>query len=119
MRKRSSVDGAGLLYEKFEKLKQELEEMGMFEQEYKRPIPPVCQHGWDCNSAYGGGNPGYHSILPSRRNPYVQLYLCPALVQGEDAAESIADGIRRLDAFGVDVIIVGSRRRFDRGSLGI
>lgn len=37
----------------------------------------------------------------------MQLYLCPALVQGEDAAESIADGIRRMDAFGVDVIIVG------------
>lgn len=36
------LDGAGLLYEKFEKLKQELEEMGMFEQEYKRPIPPFA-----------------------------------------------------------------------------
>ena len=33
------LDGAGLLYEKFERLKRELEEMGMFEQEYKRPIP--------------------------------------------------------------------------------
>lgn len=100
------LDGAGLLYEKFEKLKQELEEMGMFEQEYKRPIPPFASTVGIVTAPTGAAIRDIIHIA-SRRNPYVQLYLCPALVQGEDAAESIADGIRRLDAFGVDVIIVG------------
>lgn len=45
--------------------------------------------------------------IAARRNPYVQLVLCPALVQGEGAAASIVSGIRRLDAMGLDVIIVG------------
>ena len=100
------LDGAGLLYEKFEKLKQELEEMGMFEQEYKRPIPSFASSVGIVTAPTGAAIRDIIHIA-SRRNPYVQLYLCPALVQGEDAAESIADGIRRLDAFGVDVIIVG------------
>lgn len=42
-----------------------------------------------------------------RRNPYVALYLYPALVQGEQAAESIAEGIRTLDEKNLDVLIVG------------
>lgn len=100
------LDGAGLLYEKFEKLKQELEEMGMFEQEYKRPIPPFASTVGIVTAPTGAAIRDIIHIA-SRRNPYVQLYLCPALVQGEDAAASIADGIRRMDAFGVDVIIVG------------
>ncbi|MFR5355274.1 MAG: exodeoxyribonuclease VII large subunit, partial [Clostridia bacterium] len=45
--------------------------------------------------------------ISRRRNPYVQLILYPALVQGEQAAESIVKGIQTLDAYGVDVMIVG------------
>ena len=45
--------------------------------------------------------------IASRRNPYVQLILYPALVQGEGAAKSIVRGIQALDAYGVDVIIAG------------
>ena len=45
--------------------------------------------------------------ISARRNPYVQLILYPALVQGEGAVSSIVNGIRALDALGVDVIIVG------------
>ena len=82
------LDGAGLLYEKFEKLKQELEEMGMFEQEYKRPIPPFASTVGIVTAPTGAAIRDIIHIA-SRRNPYVQLYLCPALVQGEDAAESI------------------------------
>ena len=80
--------------------------MGMFEQEYKRPIPPFASTVGIVTAPTGAAIRDIIHIA-SRRNPYVQLYLCPALVQGEDAAASIADGIRRMDAFGVDVIIVG------------
>lgn len=45
--------------------------------------------------------------ISRRRNPYVQLILYPALVQGEQAAESIVKGIQTLDVYGVDVMIVG------------
>jgi exodeoxyribonuclease VII large subunit len=45
--------------------------------------------------------------ISHRRNPCVQLILYPALVQGEQAAPSIVKGIRALDDYGVDVIIVG------------
>ena len=40
-------------------------------------------------------------------NPYVQLILYPALVQGEGAVKSIIRGIRMLEQQGVDVMIVG------------
>ena len=45
--------------------------------------------------------------ITRRRNPFVQLILYPALVQGENAADSIVQGIRTLDEYGVDVMIVG------------
>ena len=100
------LDGAGLLYEKFENLKRELEEMGMFAEEYKRPIPAFAGKIGIVTAPTGAAIRDIVNIA-TRRNPYVQLYLCPALVQGSGAAESIAEGIRRLDAFGVDVIIAG------------
>ena len=49
----------------------------------------------------------------------MQIILYPARVQGEDAAESIVEGIEALDQLGVDVIIVGRGRRIHGGSLGI
>lgn len=45
--------------------------------------------------------------ISHRRNPYVQLILYPALVQGDGAKDSIVKGIRTLDAMGLDVLIVG------------
>lgn len=45
--------------------------------------------------------------ITNRRNPYVQLVLYPALVQGAGAAASITAGIRTLDRMGLDVLIVG------------
>ena len=45
--------------------------------------------------------------IASRRNPYVQLVLYPALVQGEQAKYSIAKGIETLDQMGLDLLIVG------------
>ena len=100
------LDGAGLLYERFEALKRELEEMGMFAPEYKQPIPAyVCRVG--IVTAPTGAAVRDIINIARRRNPYVQLILYPALVQGEGAAPSIIRGIRMLEEQQVDVIIAG------------
>ena len=98
--------GAGLLYEKFEALKKELEEMGMFAPEYKQPIPPYAKTIGIVTAPTGAAIRDIMNIT-ARRNPFVQLILYPALVQGEGAADSIVRGIRALDDRGVDVMIVG------------
>ena len=100
------LDGAGLLYEKFEALKKELGEMGMFAEEYKQPIPRFAKKIGIVTAPTGAAIRDIMNIS-MRRNPYVQLILYPALVQGEAAAPSIVKGIEMLDAQGVDVIIVG------------
>lgn len=98
--------GEGRLYLKFEALKRELAEMGMFAVEYKRPIPRYARRIGIVTAPTGAAIQDIRNIA-SRRNPYVQLILYPALVQGEGAAASIVNGIRALDALGVDVMIVG------------
>lgn len=99
-------DGEGNLYLKFEALKRELEEMGMFAEEYKQPIPKYAKTVGIVTAETGAAIQDIRNIA-GRRNPYVQLILCPALVQGEDAAPSIVNGIHALEQIGVDVIIVG------------
>lgn len=99
-------DGAGLLYQKFEALKNELEEMGMFAQEYKQPIPKYIKNLGIVTAVTGAAIRDIENIA-NRRNPYVQLILYPALVQGDGAAASIVNGIRTLEGLGVDLIIVG------------
>lgn len=100
------LDGAGRLYEKFEQLKRELAGMGMFAEEYKKPIPAYSRTIGVVTAPDGAAVQDIRKIA-FRRNPYVQLILYPAQVQGEGAAQSIARGIRALDAYGVDVMIVG------------
>ena len=100
------LDGAGNLYLQFEALKRELEEMGMFAPEYKKPIPKYVKTVGIVTAPTGAAIQDIRNIA-SRRNPYVQLILYPALVQGEGAKESIVRGIRSLEQLGVDVMIVG------------
>ena len=100
------LDGAGLLYERFEALKKELGEMGMFAEEYKQPIPKFAKRIGIVTAPTGAAIRDIMNIS-ARRNPYVQLILYPALVQGEGAAASIVKGIEMLDRQEVDVIIVG------------
>ena len=104
--KKITLDGIGLLYQKFEQLKQELEEMGMFAEIYKKPIPSFAQKIGIVTASTGAAIRDIAQIA-RRRNPYVQLILYPALVQGEGAKETIVQGIAYLDALGVDIIIVG------------
>lgn len=99
-------DGVGLLYEKFERLKAELLEMGMFDAQYKQPIPQYIGTLGVVTAQTGAAVRDIIQIA-SRRNPYVQIILYPAIVQGEAAPASIINGIHALTAKGVDVIIVG------------
>ena len=100
------LEGEGALYEQFLALKRQLEEMGMFAPEYKRPIPAYIRRLGVVTAPTGAAIQDIRNIA-GRRNPYVQVILYPALVQGEGAASSIVRGIEALDELGVDVIIVG------------
>ena len=101
-----TLDGIGLLYEKFDMLKKDLEERGMFAACYKQPIPRYIRTLGVVTAATGAAVRDIINIV-SRRNPYVQIILYPAIVQGEQAAASIVNGIRALEYLGVDVMIVG------------
>lgn len=104
--KEITLEGAGALYIRFLALKQELEDMGMFAQEYKQPIPRFIRRLGVVTAPTGAAVQDIRNIS-YRRNPYLQIILYPALVQGEGAAVSIVKGIHMLDEAGVDVIIVG------------
>lgn len=104
--KEVTLDGAGALYEKYEQLKRELAEEGMFAPEYKQPIPKYI-HTLGVVTADTGAAVRDIIQIATRRNPYVQIILYPALVQGASAAPSIVNGIRALERQGVDVMIVG------------
>ena len=99
-------DGAGDLYVRLEQLKKELQEMGMFDRSYKKPIPRYAKTIGIVTAPTGAAVRDIINIA-TRRNPYVQLILYPATVQGDGAAESIVRGIEALEAYGVDVIIAG------------
>ena len=98
--------GRGDLFLRFEKLRNELEEMGMFAAEYKQDIPRYATKIGIVTAPTGAAVRDIINIS-KRRNPYVQLVLYPALVQGAEAKYSIAKGIETLDAMGLDVLIVG------------
>ena len=101
-----TLEGSGVLYERYLRLKKELEEMGMFSSDYKQPIPHYIKSLGVVTAKTGAAICDIQNVV-KRRNPYLQIVLYPALVQGDGAAKSIAKGIEMLDEAGVDVIIVG------------
>lgn len=100
------LDGIGMLFQRFEELKQVLGEEGLFSEIYKKPIPAYCGTVGIVTASTGAAIQDIIHIS-HRRNPYVQLILYPALVQGQGAKESIIKGIQKLDTMSCDVIIVG------------
>lgn len=100
------LSGNGQLYEKYEQLKQKLEDMGMFAPEYKQPIPRFIRTLGVVTADTGAAVRDIINIA-TRRNPYIQIILYPAIVQGDGAAPSIVAGIRALESLPVDVMIVG------------
>ena len=101
-----TLDGAGVLYEKYDCMKRKLEEMGMFAPEYKQPVPKYIRTLGVVTAPTGAAVRDIINIA-TRRNPYIQIILYPAIVQGEQAVSSIVNGIRALERLGVDVMIVG------------
>lgn len=99
-------DGKGVLYQKYEELKKLLELKGYFEKEHKKPIPKYAKNIGVVTAKTGAALQDIINVS-RRRNPWVQLYLAPALVQGEMAAPSIVEAIKTLEKKDVDVIIVG------------
>lgn len=104
--KKITLDGIGQLYERYEALKQELEERGLFAEEYKQPIPRYIKTLGVVTATTGAAIRDIINIT-TRRNPYIQIIVYPAVVQGEYAVPSIVKGIRALEQMGVDVMIVG------------
>jgi exodeoxyribonuclease VII large subunit len=100
------LDGIGVLYEEYERLKMKLYEEGLFDHEKKKPIPKNPQKVGIVTARTGAAIQDIVSIA-KRRNPFVQLILYPAKVQGEGSGESVAKGIRVLDAMNLDTIIIG------------
>ena len=99
-------EGVGDLTKKFEELKQRLAEQGLFDQEFKKPIPKFPKTVGIVTAPTGAAIRDIISVS-KRRNPYISLILYPALVQGDGASQSIVKGIETLEKANVDVIIVG------------
>ena len=99
-------EGIGDLTKKFEELKKRLSEQGLFDKEFKKPIPKFPKTIGIVTAPTGAAIRDIISVS-KRRNPYISLILYPALVQGDGAKESIVKGIETLEKTGVDVIIVG------------
>ena len=93
------LNGIGELYVAYEMLKQKLYEEGLFDHEIKKPIPKNPKKIGVVTARTGAA---IHDIISTakRRNPYVQLVLYPAKVQGEGASDTIVSGIRTLDQSG-------------------
>ena len=104
--KKIEQDGEGALFEKFEELKKKLEEAGMFSADYKQPIPAYIRTLGVVTAPTGAAVRDIINVA-TRRNPHIQIILCPAIVQGDQAAESIVKGIETLAHTEADVIIVG------------
>ncbi len=99
-------EGIGELYQKYEQLKQYYEDMGYFAKEYKIPLPAFTRKLGVVTSKTGAAVQDIMNIS-RRRNPYIQIVLYPAYVQGEHAKQSVVNGIAKLDKLGLDCIIVG------------
>jgi exodeoxyribonuclease VII large subunit len=98
--------GVGALQLAFEQLKKKLEEEGLFDEEHKKPLPLLPRRIGVVTSPTGAAIRDILHVI-NRRFANVHVLLYPARVQGEEAAEEIVEGIRVLDAWGVDVMIVG------------
>ena len=98
--------GLGVLYQRFMETKKRLEEMGLFDPAYRKPIPKYAMRIGVVTAPTGAAIQDIVNIT-HRRNPFAQLILYPALVQGEYAPASIIKGIETLDRMGLDILIVG------------
>ena len=98
--------GMGDLYEAFEKLKNQLEQEGLFKEEHKRKIPIMPKIIGVLSSKTGSVIKDIINVS-TRRNPNCYIRLIPVPVQGEGAAKKIANGIKLINDNNLaDVIIL-------------
>lgn len=88
------------------KLKQELHEAGMFDPQYKKPIPRMIKTLGFVTSETGAVITDVTEIA-KRRNPFIQIVMVPSMVSGDGAVDGIIRGIEQLEEYGCEVIIVG------------
>lgn len=99
--------GKGALYAAFEQMKARLEAKGYFDAAHKKRLPPFPKKIGIITSPIGAAVADMKNIL-SRRYPIAEIYIYPALVQGEGAPEDLCRGLEYFDARGdIDVIIIG------------
>ena len=99
--------GIGELFEEFHKLKKELSEEGIFDEKYKRALPKFPKRIGIITARTGAAVRDIINVI-QRRNKSLDIILYPAKVQGENAADSIIEGIRYFNnKKSVDVIILG------------
>lgn len=97
--------GLGELYQQFLKLKADLEVKGYFDESHKIPMPKIIKRIGVVTSKEGAVIQDIINVR-TRRNPYIDIVLYPVRVQGIGAEYEIAKGIKFLDNYNVDVIIV-------------
>lgn len=102
-----SVVGKGDLYAAFEQMTERLRAKGYFDEAHKKPIPRYPKGIGVITSPIGAAVADMKNII-TRRYPVAEIYIYPALVQGEGAAKDLISGIKFLDAMSeCDVIIIG------------
>lgn len=100
-------DGVGSLNVAYEQLKKNLEAEGLFSADHKKPIPRFPQRVGVVTSETGAAVQDIFNVL-GRRFPAAKVVLRPCKVQGEGAAEDVAQAIREFNELkGADVLIVG------------
>lgn len=99
-------EGAGQLYEEYEKLKKRLLAEGLFDDSRKRQIPKYAKKIGVVTAQTGAVIQDICNVS-HRRNPYIQILLYPAKVQGEGAHRTIIRGLQYFDTTDVDTVIIG------------
>ncbi len=97
--------GAGALQAEFEQLKARLSAEGLFQKRHKKPLPLLPRFIAVVTSPTGAAFKDVLRVL-HQRCP-VRVVLCPAKVQGAGSAMEVVAALRRADALGADLIIVG------------
>ena len=92
---RLEPDGVGALYQAFEQLKKKLAAEGLFER-HQRPLPLFPQRVAVVTSPSGAVIQDIITTV-ARRYPILQLILFPAIVQGDQAADSIVKQLNRIN----------------------
>lgn len=99
-------EGAGAANAALEQLKKKLAKEGIFDQAHKRPLPAMPRKIGVVTSLSGAAVRDIINVL-TRRYPLCEVYAVNALVQGEEAPDSVCRGIIKAENAGCDVIIIG------------